>query len=485
MRCCGNGSWSTVCPPPRRSGEVLDDSVPTAVLGDSAAEALILMLDRNAEFLLVTDGGRRAARHRHPAGLHRLADHRRGLDSRAGAPGVDGGRTPGTDSPGPVGARRPAVPATGLRQGHHRLLRDRRHHRPAGDHARSSQQHPELSIDAFTWLSLGSNGRREATPSSDIDSAVAFDDAIGDGEIDRYRVVFGKINRLLAGAGLTADDHGATADRPAFARTNASWRSAAQEWLVSPEKNQGAIMTSLLVDGRPIHGDPGLPAVTEVFQEVRRHPGTMRLLMQESLSKRARFRSMRDIFTRRETFDIKTHALLPIVNIARWVGLSVGSPALPTTERLKAAAGSAMLPDEQADNLIEAFEVVQRLRLRYQIEQYERGREAVRPAGPRSAVADRPQHARPGRARDRRGPAPDGQCRGLPARRRLVRAGTKLRGSALTVVAVPMDRVSARAPATQVLQRARIARRGGSRFERTVHMTIVGVFRPQPACCRR
>src|SRR6185436_4916313 len=143
------------------------------------------------------------------------------------------------------------------------------------------QQHPELSINAFTWLSLGSNGRREATPSSDIDSAVAFDDGIDATGIERYRLVFGKINRLLADAGLTADDHGATAAHPAFARTNASWRTAAREWLASPEKNQGAIMTSLLVDGRPIHGDPGLPAVTEVFQEVRRHPGTMRLLMRE------------------------------------------------------------------------------------------------------------------------------------------------------------------------------------------------------------
>ena len=81
---------------------------------------------------------------------------------------------------------------------------------------------------------------------------------------------------------------------------------------------------------------------------------------------------MRDIFLRRETFDIKSHALLPIVNIARWVALSVGSAALPTTDRLRAAAGSAMLPQEQADNLIEAFEVVQRLRLRYQLEQYQR-----------------------------------------------------------------------------------------------------------------
>ena len=49
------------------------------------------------------------------------------------------------------------------------------------------------------------------------------------------------------------------------------------------------MMTSLLVDGRPIHGDPGLPAVTEVFSDLRRHPGTMRLLLEESLSARAKY----------------------------------------------------------------------------------------------------------------------------------------------------------------------------------------------------
>ena len=40
------------------------------------------------------------------------------------------------------------------------------------------EQHPDLSLDAFTWLSLGSNGRREAVLSSDVDSAVAFVDAL-------------------------------------------------------------------------------------------------------------------------------------------------------------------------------------------------------------------------------------------------------------------------------------------------------------------
>ena len=84
--------------------------------------------------------------------------------------------------------------------------------------------------------------------------------------------------------------------------------------------------------------------------------------------------SPRGLLTRRSgTFDVKGHAVLPIVNLARWAALSVGSAALPTTERLQAAAGSAMLPQDQADTLVEVFEVLQRLRLRYQILQHQRG----------------------------------------------------------------------------------------------------------------
>jgi CBS domain-containing protein len=234
--------------------------------------------------------------------------------------------------------------------------------------------HPDLSLDAFTWLSLGSNGRREAVLSSDIDSAVAFDDRVSAQEIVRYRAAFVEVNEVLAKAGLSSDGHGATAAHALFARTNADWRAVARQWLAAPAENKGAVMASLLVDARPIHGDPGLPAVTRVFGDLREHPGTMRLLLQESLSARARLRTLRDVFTRRtDTFDVKTHALLPIVNIARWAGLSVRSAALPTTERLRSAAGSAMLPEEQATLLVEVFEVLQRLRLRYQLLQHQRG----------------------------------------------------------------------------------------------------------------
>ena len=121
-------------------------------------------------------------------------------------------------------------------------------------------------------------------PSSDVDSAVAFDDAVAPEAIATYRAAFGEVYEVLARAGLSADGHGATAQHALFARTNADWRAAGAQWLAAPAEHNGAMMTSLLVDARPIHGDPGLPAVTRVVGDLRGHPGTMRLLLQESLS---------------------------------------------------------------------------------------------------------------------------------------------------------------------------------------------------------
>ena len=352
---------------------VMDTTAPVAVMGDSAAEALMLMLDRDAEFLLVTDragglrgvvGPRDFAISPSTAGVSLHEQLRRAtttddLAASAGrVPGVLGDLLARGLASGKVIAVYSAFLDTIIRRAIGLVF----------------ARHEELSIDAFTWLSLGSNGRREAVLSSDVDSAVAFDNAVTAEEIVAYRAAFAEISAVLATAGLSADGHGATAQQALFARTNNDWRAAGEQWLAAPVENNGAMMTSLLVDGRPIHGDPGLPAVIRVFSDLREHHGTMRLLLQESLARRARLRSAWGIFARRpDTFDVKAHALLPVVNIARWAALSVGSAVLPTVERLQAAAGSAMLPEESAGVLIEVFEVLQRLRLRYQLRQHEAG----------------------------------------------------------------------------------------------------------------
>lgn len=354
-------------------GQLLDAPAPTVRLGDSATEALILLLEADAEYLVVVDAARRLRGVVAPrdfavspttagVSLHEQLRRAEDTDELVDRARRVIGTLDHLLAGGLTSHRVIAVYSTLLDTLMRRAI------------TLVFAAHPELSVDAFTWLSLGSNGRREAVPSSDVDTAVVFADGLSPKEIEAYRNAFGQVHEVLARAGVSGDHHGATAPHPAFSRTNDQWRAAGREWMSAPEKNRGAVMASLLVDGRAIYGDPGLPAVARVFSELRRHHGTMRLLLQESLSHRARMHSVLDVLVRRDgIFDIKAGAILPVVNLARWAALSVGSAALPTTERLRVASGSAMLPARRAENLVEAFEVLQRLRLRYQLLQVQAG----------------------------------------------------------------------------------------------------------------
>ncbi|WP_440712570.1 putative nucleotidyltransferase substrate binding domain-containing protein [Gordonia sp. FQ] len=232
----------------------------------------------------------------------------------------------------------------------------------------------DLSVEAFTWLSLGSNGRREAVISSDVDAAVTFADEYED-EIPSYREAFAAVGEVLTECGISIDANRAFPSHKGFSRTHSQWRAAAQGWLANPQANQGTIMACLMVDARPIFGDPSLPEPARVFSDFNSHPATVELLLIDSLSRRARLMSVRDRITGRgETFDIKARGLLPIVNVARWAALSVGSAELHTTNRLRVAAGSKVLSDRSARRLVEAFDELQLLRLEHQLRQTEEGR---------------------------------------------------------------------------------------------------------------
>ena len=228
----------------------------------------------------------------------------------------------------------------------------------------------------FTWFALGSLARREAAPSSDVDSALAWDGA-ADGEAAGY---FGRVTRAvdegLRACGMSPDQHGASAANPIFARSLASWRRAARSLSEDPTQEKALILVSVLADSRPVWSSGG-PAGGGLW-EGQPTPELLRLLARFALSFRPPTGFLRDFVVehsgeRRGQLDIKHGGMIPIVDLARWAGMAAGLASASTRERLRAAEAAGTMDSAEAQTLTEAFGFIFSLRLDHQVEQLRRG----------------------------------------------------------------------------------------------------------------
>jgi CBS domain-containing protein len=231
----------------------------------------------------------------------------------------------------------------------------------------------------FAWLALGSQARREATPGSDIDTAIVW---YGDAEEALVRphlvAVAGRVIDGLIACGFRPDTHRATAADPLFVRSLASWQRAARMWMEDPTLEKALILVSVVVDSRPVWGLSAGPPVAETFREGPRHQALMRQLARFSLSYRPPTGFRRGLVVEhsgehRGQLDLKHGGVVPIADLARWAGMAAGVTSASTSERLRAAGDAGTLPAADARTLQDAFELVCGLRLEHHVEQLERG----------------------------------------------------------------------------------------------------------------
>ncbi len=238
----------------------------------------------------------------------------------------------------------------------------------------------------FTWFALGSLARREAVPSSDVDSALAFQDESPEASGRDPGQVSGYLGRVaqavdegLRACGMSPDTHGASAANPLFARSLASWHRAARSLSEDPTQEKALILVSVITDSRPVWSSRGW--VAGGLWEARPypdHPDLLRLLARFALSFRPPTGFLRDFVVehsgeRRGQLDIKHGGLIPIVDLARWAGMAAGIASASTLERLRAAEAAGTMESPEARTLMEAFGFIFSLRLDHQVEQLRRG----------------------------------------------------------------------------------------------------------------
>jgi CBS domain-containing protein len=256
----------------------------------------------------------------------------------------------------------------------------------------------ELAIEStgepptqFSWLALGSHGRREPVPASDVDSGMAWRDDSGPAasnprrtlsaaETRRYmRAIAADVAACLRVVGWRLDPHGVTASDEFSASSIGEWRSAIERWLGHPEDERVLIATSILLDGRVIYGPDDLDP-KRFFLESRHRTTLERWMLRLALATKPPTGFMRNIVVEhsgehRGTFDIKHGGLLPIVDLARYAGLKAGTRVTATPERLRVGAEAGVFTNEQARTLDEAYDLFAELRMEHQVQQLERGQE--------------------------------------------------------------------------------------------------------------
>jgi CBS domain-containing protein len=206
------------------------------------------------------------------------------------------------------------------------------------------------TADGLVWVALGSQARRELTPASIPRGAVVFSDAPSPGWVDA-------VTAGLGSCGLTAEVTARSGD----------------EWIATSDRDELGL--TVLVERRPLWGTPREPLpVVE---------GPARTSVLAALSRRALAANPPTGFdadsvlehdgTRSSSLDIRRAAVIPIVELARWAGASVGATEGSTPERLEAAAQGGVLSAADARTLTDAFGLALELRIGHQMEQLAAG----------------------------------------------------------------------------------------------------------------
>ena len=153
----------------------------------------------------------------------------------------------------------------------------------------------------------------------------------------------------LRACGLRTDENGVTADAAPFVRSVSSWQHVAQSWMSDPTQDKALILTSVLVDNRPVWGvhtgHAGRPTPSAWPPAI---PRLLRMLARFALSHRPAARRFRGLVVDQGgahpgTLDLKAGGLVPIVDLARWGAMTAGVTSATTPERLRAAAEAGTL----------------------------------------------------------------------------------------------------------------------------------------------
>ena len=232
----------------------------------------------------------------------------------------------------------------------------------------------------YTFVVLGSQGRRGMGLASDQDNALILDDSYDpDLHGDYFKNLAEYVCTGLDSAGQVLCPGDMMAMNPDWRMTVTQWTNTFHTWITAPEP-EALLHAQTFFDMRAIHGVLELADnVHTTAVDMAAHSGRLHAHLATLAARREPpLGFFRGFVVDRSgdyanTLDVKKGGTAAIVQMARLYALSAGIDAVGTRPRLQAAASAGAVSERGAEDLIDAFDFLTTISLRQHAEQLRRG----------------------------------------------------------------------------------------------------------------
>jgi CBS domain-containing protein len=224
----------------------------------------------------------------------------------------------------------------------------------------------------FAWLSIGSQGRKEQLLLTDQDSFLVFEDVATEKyrEVKDYFIKLGKKTTLtLEKIGYELCPNGHMASNMLWCKSLTDWIKQYDSWMNTPGENSNNL-SSIFFDYELVFGESKIEdAISNVvFKNANNNTLFFDFLGNDALRKNSPLSFFKKFIVEetgpnKDKFDIKTRALMPLIDGARLFTLSHGIKGINNTyTRFKQLAINDPKYSEIYLNCAEAFLTLSKLR---------------------------------------------------------------------------------------------------------------------------
>ncbi len=225
----------------------------------------------------------------------------------------------------------------------------------------------------FAWLSIGSQGRKEQLLLTDQDSILIFEDVTPEKyrEVKDYFIKLGKrTTATLEKVGYEFCPNGHMGSNMLWCKSLTDWTKQYNSWMNTPGENSNDL-SSIFFDYEIAFGEPKIEEAIEtiIFKNAKNNTLFFDFLGNDALKKNAPLSFFKKFMLEEEEgpnknkFDIKTRALMPLIDGARLFALSYNIKGINNTySRFKQLAIVDAKNAEVYLNCAEAFLILSKFR---------------------------------------------------------------------------------------------------------------------------